>query len=267
MAVDTTSGNLAIKKFNPKTMHDHCVILMVAKRRSGKSELVKDLLYFKRHMSACIAMSGTESGNGFYGTFLPPLFVYNEFDAAALQRIVDRQRRLTKEGKAQAVGIVLDDCGYDKKTLNSKIMRELLFNGRHYKITLFICAQYVLDLSPGLRANIDYCFALKENVYREKLFKNFFPMCGNLATFNAIMDVVTKDYGCLVLDNSSNSSKLEDCIFWYRANVNRPPFRIGHPSYWGFSRVRCREDDVDEEGEDVSSRKGASQGIVVKKVR
>ena len=265
MPIDTTTGNLAVKKFNPRTMLlEHCVILMVAKRRSGKSQLVKDLMYYKRKLTAGVAMSGTESGNGFYGTFVPQLFVYNEFDQNALQRLVDRQRRLSKEGKAGGVFIILDDLAFDRRTMNSKIMRELLFNGRHYKVTLILCMQYVLDLSPGLRANIDYVFALKENVYREKLFKNFFPMVGNLPTFNAIMDAVTEDYGALVLDNTANSSKLEDCIFWYKAKLDRPAFRIGHPSFWGFSRVRCKKDD--EEDTDDVVHQASRQNVAVKKL-
>jgi len=231
---------------------------MVAKRRSGKSTLVKDLMYYKRHLTAGVAMSATESGNGFYGTFIPPVFVYSDFDASALQRLVDRQRALTKEGKAEGVFIILDDCAYDRKTMNSKIIRELLFNGRHYKITLFICMQYCLDLSPGLRANIDYVICLRENLYREKLFKNFFMMTGNMATFNAIMDSTTSDYGALVLDNTRNSSKLDELLFWWKAKIDRKPFRVGHPSFWGFSRVRCKEEEGDVETQARASKSKAT---------
>lgn len=264
--MDPVTGTLAIKKFDPRKMVDHCVILMVAKRRSGKSFLVKDLMYYKRHqLTTGVAMSGTESGNGFYGKWIPPIFVYHDFDRDALERLVNRQKRLTKLGKAQPVFVVLDDLSFDKKIMNDKIIRELLFNGRHYKITLFICMQYCLDMSPALRANLDYIFALKENVYREKLFKNFFPMTGNMATFNALMDEVTKDYGVLVLDNTSNSSKLNECVFWYKAKVGRKPFKLGNPAAWNFSKSRCKNDDDDREsGSSVDQFKKRS--IVIKKV-
>jgi len=110
--MNPATGTLAIRKFDPRSMAEHCVVLMVAKRRSGKSFLVKDLMYYKRHLLAGIAMSGTESGNGFYGTWIPPIFVYNDFDREALERLVNRQKRLTKEGKAQGVFVILDDLAF-----------------------------------------------------------------------------------------------------------------------------------------------------------
>ena len=261
--MNPATGTLAIRKFDPRNMAEHCVVLMVAKRRSGKSFLVKDLMYYKRHLLAGVAMSGTEAGNGFYGTWIPPIFVYNDFDRDALERLVNRQKRLTREGKAQGVFVILDDLAFDKKIMNDKIMRELLFNGRHYKITLFLCVQYLLDIQPALRANIDYVFALKENVYREKLFKHFFPMTGNIATFNALMDELTKDFGAIVLDNTANSSKLNECVFWYRARPDRKPFTLGTPAAWAFSKKRCKKDDDDDDASVKSSSSGAAPKTVV----
>lgn len=240
-------GGIKIRKFDPRSMVEHPVILMVAKRCSGKSTLVKDLMYYRRHVTAGLAMSATEAGNGFYSSWIPPLFVYNEFDKGALERLMAQQIRLTRQGNAEPVFVILDDCAFDKKTLNDKLMRELLYNGRHFKITVFMCVQYVMDLSPNLRANIDYVFALRENVYREKLYKNFFPIVGNLATFNALMDACTSDFGALVLDNRSHSSKLHECLYWYKAKLDRKPFRIGGPSFWKYSGRHYDKKADDEE--------------------
>jgi hypothetical protein len=259
------SGALAIRRFDPRKMMPHSVILMIAKRRSGKSVLVKDLMYYKRHdIITGLAMSGTENGNGFYGSWLPPIFVYSEYDKDALQRLVNRQKKMTKVGKAVPVFVILDDLGFDKKVMNDKLIRELFLNGRHYKITLFICLQYALDISPALRSNIDYVFVLRENVFREKLYKSFFSIIPNLGTFNSVMDSVTADYGALVLDNTGHSSKLTDNVFWYKAKFDRPPFKIGSPEAWKFSRSRCKKDEDDE---DPSASKQKPKPLVVLKKR
>jgi hypothetical protein len=262
--MDPITGTLAIRKFNPKKMAEHCVVLMVAKRRSGKSFLVKDLMYYKRNLLTGVVMSGTENGNGFYGKWIPPIFVYTEFDKEALERLLNRQKKLTQRGIAQGVFVILDDLSFDKKLMNDSVMRELLFNGRHYKITLFICLQYCLDLSPPLRANIDYVFALKENVFREKLFKNFFPITRNLATFNTIMDEMTKDFGVLVLDNTSSSSKLNECVFWYKARADRKPYKLGTQDAWNFSKKRCRKEDDDDVAVEQNKKKTT---LVIKKMK
>lgn len=249
------SNALAIRKFDPRKMTPHAVVLMIAKRRSGKSVLVKDLMYYKRkELLTGVAMSGTESGNGFYGEWIPPVFVYSDFDKEALQRLVDRQKKMTKAGKAMPVFVILDDLGFDRKIMTDKLIRELFLNGRHYKITLFLCLQYALDIPPALRSNIDVVIVLKENVFREKLYKNFFSMVPNLGTFNTIMDSVTADHGALVLDNTSHSSKLTDNIFWYRAKLDRP-FKLGTPEAWKFSKSRYKDEDDEETPKPSKSHK------------
>jgi hypothetical protein len=264
---NNNNNNIAIRKFDPSKMRPNCIVLMVAKRGSGKSLLVKDLMYHKRHMVAGLAMSATEPGNGFYSSWIPPLFVYNEFDKNALGRLIQVQRRLTRENKAREVFVILDDCGYDKRTLNDKVMRELLYNGRHYKITVFLCVQYIHDITPGLRSNIDYIFALRENVHRDKLFKNFFPMVGNLATFNAIADACTSDFGALVLDNTSTSCKLNDIIFWYKANIDRKPFRIGSPEFWRYSKDHYDKESAENDGDEGGTLSDKTKRVVEIRVR
>jgi len=56
------------------------------------------------------------------------------------------------------------------------------------------------------------------------------------------MDQCTQNYECLVIDNTSQSSKLEDCIFYYKAEIH-PDFRIGAPEFWAHSAAHFREDE------------------------
>ena len=47
---------------------------------------------------------------------------------------------------------------------------------------------------------------------------------------------VTENYGVLVLDNTAPTNRLEDCLFWYRAEVNLPPFKMGKPIFYKLSQ-------------------------------
>lgn len=49
--------------------------------------------------------------------------------------------------------------------------------------------------------------------------------------FNKVMDSCTENYECLVLDNTSKSNRIEDCVFWYKATL-RKNFKVGAPQYW-----------------------------------
>ena len=72
-----------------------------------------------------------------------------------------------------------------------------------------------------------------------------------------------RNYGCLVISNNAKSNKLEDQIFWYKADAHRD-FRLGSKEFWELSK------DIDSDNEDVAydptaDRKGPR--INVKKSR
>jgi hypothetical protein len=60
------------------------------------------------------------------------------------------------------------------------------------------------------------------------------------------MDQCTQNYECLVIDNTSQSNKLEDCIFWYRAEMHPEAFRIGAPEFWQHSAAHYRDKDEED---------------------
>ena len=53
-----------------------------------------------------------------------------------------------------------------------------------------------------------------------------------------MFDACTANYECLVIDNTVNSNNVEDCIFWYKASVDIPDFRMCAPVYWELDRKR-----------------------------
>jgi hypothetical protein len=116
-------------------------------------------------------------------------------------------------------------------------IRQCFMNGRHWKIFFMLTMQYCMDLSPDLRANVDYVFILRENVIqnREKLYKSFFGIFPTFDMFNQVMTSCTENYECLVLDNTSKSNKIQDCVFWYKASL-RKNFRIGSPELWNYHK-------------------------------
>lgn len=251
--------NLQIKKFNPNTMRDNSVVVYIAKRMSGKSTCVKDIMCHKKHLPAGVVMSGTEEGNCFYQEFVPDLFIYNEFRVDVIEKVVARQRALIKQGeKNSPVFIILDDCMYDKKFLREKIMRQIFYNGRHWNVFFMLTMQYCMDLSPDLRSNIDYIFVFRENILqnREKIYKNFFGIFPTFEMFNQVMDACTENYECIVLDNTIKSNKIEDVVFWYKARLFDPnkSFRVGHPKFWSVHKRLYDPKHDDREIEDIQNQ-------------
>ena len=146
---------LELKKFDMKKITfkpqetDGPVIVLIGRRDTGKSFLVRDLLYYHQDIPIGTVISGTEAGNGFYSSHVPKLFIHDEYNSAIIENILKRQRTVLKQIQKERemyrkstidprAFVILDDCLYDAGWTKDKMMRLLFMNGRHWKIMLVI---------------------------------------------------------------------------------------------------------------------------------
>ena len=253
--------NLQLKKFDMSSIADDKVVVFIGKRETGKSFLVKDLLYYKQYIPVGTVISGTEGANSFYSSILPPIFIHEDYNEDIITRYLKRQKQITMKWKEEKdnVGtsnvdprafLILDDCLYDKSWVKSKNVRSLFMNGRHYKSMFLITMQYSLGIPPNLRTNIDYVFILRENITanRKRLYDQYAGMFPTFEVFNQVMDQCTENFECLVINNNAKSNRLEDQVFWYKADPH-DNFKIGHHSLWKYSNKvfnpKYQEDQFD----------------------
>ncbi len=254
------------------------VIVLIGRRDTGKSFLVRDLLYYQQDIPIGTVISGTEEGNGFYGKLVPKLFIHNEYNTAIIENILKRQRGVLKQVKREVeqfkrstidprTFVILDDCLYDNTWSRDKMMRLLFMNGRHWKVMLLITLQYPLGIPPTLRTNIDYVFILREPYIsnRKRIYDNYAGMLPTFEAFCQVMDQCTENYECLVIHNNAKSNKLQDQVFWYKADDHND-FRLGSKEFWDLSK-QINDDDDDGEQYDPNNVKKRGQGpkISVKK--
>tara|TARA_B100001287_G_scaffold268554_1_gene264965 strand:+ start:639 stop:1475 length:837 start_codon:yes stop_codon:yes gene_type:complete len=238
------SLNIQLKKFDMKSIKDDKVVVLIGKRDTGKSFLVKDLLYYHQDIPIGTVVSGTESANSFYSEIVPSLFIHDEFTAELINNVVRRQKLIvnkTKEDIARKGStkidprafIILDDCLYDKSWIKDVNVRTLFMNGRHYNIMFIITMQYALGIPPNLRTNVDFVFILRENYVsnRKRLYEHYAGMFPTFEMFCQVMDQCTENYECLVINNNAKSNKLEDQVFWYKAEPHNS-FQIGSQKFW-----------------------------------
>jgi len=276
--------NLELKKFDMKKItfkpneSQGPVIVLIGRRDTGKSFLVRDLLYYHQDIPIGTVISGTEAGNGFYGKMVPKLFIHDEYNTAIIENILKRQKIVVKQIKKEmeAYGrssidprtfVILDDCLYDNSWAREKLMRLLFMNGRHWKVMLVITMQYPLGVPPNLRTNIDYTFILREPYIanRKRIYENFAGMFPTFESFCQVMDQCTENYECLVVSNNAKSNKLEEQIFWYKAAPHRD-FKLGSKEFWEMSKGLDSDDDDDGQAFDPrGGRKGPA--INVKKTK
>ena len=275
--------NLELKKFDMRSITFRAneskgpVIVLIGRRDTGKSYLVRDLLYYHQDIPIGTVISGTEEGNGFYGKLVPKLFIHNEYNTAIIENILKRQKQVLKQINKEMqqfnrstidprTFVILDDCLYDSSWSRDKLMRCLFMNGRHWKVMLVITMQFALGVPPALRTNIDYVFILRDPYLsnRKRIYENYAGMFPTFEAFCQIMDQCTENYECLVINNNTKSNKLQDQIFWYKAD-GHGDFRLGSREFWELSKQL--NDDGEEDQYDPNSVRKKSSGprIAVKK--
>ena len=276
---------LELKKFDMRNItfkpneNKGPVVVLIGKRDTGKSFLVRDLLYMHQDIPIGTVISGTEEGNGFYAKMVPKLFVHNEYNTAIIENILKRQKQVMKEMKKEIDAykkttidprafVILDDCLYDGAWTRDKMMRLLFMNGRHWKIMLVITMQYPLGIPPMLRTNIDYVFILRENYIanRKRIYENYAGMFPTFESFCQVMDQCTENYECLVINNNSKSNKLQDQVFWYKAD-SHGDFKLGSKEFWELSKGMNSDDEDDRYDPNNTKKRGAGPKISVKKTK
>ena len=177
---------------------------------------------------------------------MPETCVHSKFDPDQLDALISFQRNRGKKKLPQRhLMLVLDDMMYDKRVLKGQGMRDIFMNGRHLKICLINAMQYVMDMGPDLRSQVDYVFALRDNVVanRAKLWKNFFGGFAAFEDFCTVFTATTNNNECLVLDNTVKSNDIKDCVFWYKADITLPEYQIGERKFWRIHRQHFYTDD------------------------
>ena len=261
--------NLELKKFDITSIKPDKVCVFIGKRETGKSFLVKDMLYYHQKIPIGTVISGTEAANTFYGHMVPSIFIHDQYSPEIIANALKRQKMVVKQinKETQQYGnsninpnafLILDDCLYDQSWIKDQNIRSLFMNGRHYKIMFIITMQYALGIPPSLRTNIDYVFILRENYVsnRKRLYEHYAGMFPTFEVFCQVMDQCTENYECLVIHNNAKSNKLEDQVYWYKAS-SHGDFRIGADEFWKHheSNFNSGYDSEEDSGEFVMKKK------------
>ena len=260
--------NLEIKRFDIARMKPHTVIMVLGRRGSGKSTLVKDILYHYRDIPIGCVINGTEEANSFYGEIVPGMLIKHDYQTSHISNLITRQRGTLKKNEEEARAgrplsdprafLIMDDVLFDNnKWIKDPEMRRIFLNGRHYKIMYMLTMQYPLGVPPPLRSQVDYTFILKEPSFgnKKRIYQNYASSFPSFEVFCQVLDKVTRNYGCLVIDNTRPDADFWDTVYWYRAR-QPPPFRMCDPSVWRADETHKRRyEEEDRERQLLAMRR------------
>lgn len=269
------SINLQLKKFDISKIGDNKIVVMIGKRGTGKSWLMKDIMYHKRYIPVGAVVSPTERVNKFFGKFIPKVFIHDEYNQSILTNFRKRQFKMANliengnENIDPRSYLIFDDCLYDNSWKNDKYIREVFFNYRHLFCIFLLSMQFPLGISPQLRSNIDYVFILRENIVsnRRRIYEHYAGMFKTFEMFCSVMDQCTENFECLVIDNNIQSNRIEDQIYYYKAEPH-PDFKVGPPEIWEYNNSRYNGEEGEEDEININTYHSTKKGprLHVKKV-
>jgi len=253
-----------MREFDMNQVGPNKNLIFIGKKGTGKSCLVVDYLYHNRDIPITTVISPTDEFNLTYKPHVPDILIHDEYTPELVEKFLKRQQNITKhykqDPKYKSVDprgvLVLDDCLFDAKAwMSDRSIKWIFMNGRHANITMIVTLQYVMGLSTELRANADYIFICKEPKLsnRKKLYEQYCGIFPTFEMFNQVLMATTNNYGCLVIDNTSISDKLEDQVFWYKAEMHGA-FRMGYEVLW-------KNQDNNQMGSNSSSSSSSSEEL------
>mgnify|MGYP003972437949 CR=1 FL=1 len=273
----TPTFNLRLKKFKMSQIKDDSVVIFIGKRNTGKTYLTLDLLFHNQDMPIGTVISATEGANQTYSTKIPPIFIHDTYTPELVEKVIKRQKLINykkmNDHKYANIDsrafLLLDDCMYDSKWTRDVNIRYAFMNGRHQKLFFILTMQYIMGIPPQLRSNVDYVFILRENMIqnRKRIYEQYAGMFPCFDIFCQVMDSCTEDYQCLVIHNGSKSNKLQDQVFWYKAEPH-PEFRLCLDHFWkksareynprfNLNSQGMQDDDDDENNGTIGKKKNA----------
>ena len=191
-----------------------------------------------------VCVSATEDVDKIYPK-IPTIFIHRQYSDDLMERFIHVTKMTQYFKRKFNNALILDECL--PKNINNKYsiddnLRCLFMNGRHYRTSITLILEQVPSLPNYIRANLDYIFlfAEKNKIMRKKFYVEYAGMFSNLAQFEKIFDEYTQEkYTCLVIDNNSRSSELEDQVFWYKVDLS-PRIAVNKITNWWLSILAKR---------------------------
>lgn len=239
------SDYINLKKLKLESLDPTRLCMMFGRRGSGKSKVVKAVLSAlgKRFRSG-IVFSKMEHINNEFKSMIPDSFIHRKIDFDMIENFLkhcEKKKSMWLEAGADPETepfyfMLFDDQMEDKKVFKDPIMRNLFLNGRHANLFIIVTCQQFMDLDITMRDSVDYCFFMRTTKQKEiqKIHEHF---CGHFASpkqFHKVFMEATADYRCLVLNNITQSSNIEDVYSYYRADINAVPPKICQRHVWRF---------------------------------
>ena len=263
-----------IKTFDfEKTLPENFFGIIYGIRRSGKSTVLKKILYDMRNRlkdHTVYLFSSTSKVDPEQYEYYPKGCKYSELDNLEdeLGEIIENQStklEVPKEKREKALAenkilIILDDCVNEDSIRKSPSLNNLAVSGRHINFSVFILSQSVTgsaSVPPIIRTNSDFIVlaTLPRSVKERDLLTEQYLLgshhCNRNTAYRILEKITSVKYRVVIITMFETAARVyQDYVFSYGPfpkDAVPDSFKIGSPEQW----QKAPSSDVessDEEG-------------------
>jgi hypothetical protein len=230
------SESITLKRVFFNSIKQFASIVLLGKRRTGKTTWARYIVQFlsqsvyNEHQNngtqgpenegipvgvhRFIAVCGNKDCEGEWERSIPGCFVV-EKNKEYLEGIVRYQNKKADAYKhveggipaEQQIVLIFDDCGYDSSFMHSSVIKDILSNGRHYGMYCVFLMQYITQLHPANRSQMDYIGLLSTSNQNnlKKVWTEYAGQC-DFKVFLKIISAATANFGMCWIDNTLHTS-------------------------------------------------------------
>ena len=199
-----------------------CIIL--AKRNSGKSELLKYLLKYSiknNDFHKIYVISPTEKINKFYSDIIPTNCIFDKYEDEWIICLLDKMSKINA-GKTKDCHnpthclVILDDCTSDVNMHQMRGLKMLFTRSRHSFISICVISQNLKSVSPLMRNNSDFVLTSQLNSANIAFLSDEYR-CPLLSKkqFIQLYKQSTCDYNFFIINNNCITENVDNINSYY----------------------------------------------------
>lgn len=201
------------------------LIICAGKPKSGKSHLIKYIIYKYRHkFQYGIVMCKTSFNDGY--DYIPEDFVHSKYDENKIKNLMKLQSKLIENGIINDCFLILDDCL--TCDYNKELFTDLITQYRHYHITVIISTQYIYKVNPTIRECANYAMLFRQSTKRsiEAVYESFGAHFDNYESFKQYITNNTDDHKFIFVDINSDQDDIDNIYQVMKAPKKIPKFLL-----------------------------------------
>ncbi len=274
LSAEAYVNTVALRQFTPDMVNPDALILVIGKRRFGKTIWSEWLLSHLWPIFREVYVFTTTKFNNFWSKHVPDDAIYEGIQWDVIAQIKERQRevvRLMEEqgDKCQIVPyicIIFEDVASERTAMKfATEMKDLAFMGRHYMIFMIFMLQDVKSAGVDIRGNADFVALTYQTQARtmESAQEDWGDWWGNRWVFRELIRKYTQDHGLLVVAQPKAVYSATDAMYHTRATDPEElrPYRLGHYQQW--KELKCNWESQNARYERYHAAQTRTRGVVL----